>query len=137
MSSADAGADAGTLTLLLFAVGGVCCGVDVDQVDGIWSLAGDAAAEQHWFHEVMDFSSREVAYRLPTVLGIKTAGARPYQVIIDEMEEIAEFSWSVITPLPALLEPYALRRGIWGVLRRAGQLVLLIDFQRIAEKHAQ
>lgn len=120
------------LNLLLFAVGGVCFAVDAEQVDG---LSGYFPEEQEgllWFHELLRFGGKEAVYRAPTVLSIKRAGSGSCQVVIDNMEDIAEFNVSGIVPLPALIEPFAVRNGIWGVLKRDSALTLVVDFYRIA-----
>jgi hypothetical protein len=32
------------------------------------------------------------------------------------------------------MEPFALRRGLWGILLRNGAMVLLVDFQRLLQE---
>ena len=120
------------LNLLLFSVGKACFGVDLEQIDGMAEHSGELAADLHWLHEALGFGDEPTPYRLPRVLSIKTDSGQPYRVIIDNMEEIAEFRWTDITPFPALLEPQILKRGMWGVVQRDGQIILLVDFQRIA-----
>jgi chemotaxis signal transduction protein len=61
---------------------------------------------------------------------MKTSG-EPYCLIIDALEDIAEFSAKDICLLPALVEPFALKKGIWGVLRRNDDMILLLDFMRL------
>lgn len=120
------------LNLLLFSVGGLCFGVDVEQIETMARYDGEVGADLHWFHKVLGFAEKEISYLLPTVLSIRTGSGESYRVIIDKMEDIAEYGCNAILPFPLLLEPYALRQGMWGVLPRAGQMVLLVDFQRMA-----
>ena len=116
------------LSLLLFSVGGVCFGVDADQVSGISVYNGESDKDLFWFHEEMGFGGRPVEYVSPTIITIRDV-VEPYRVIIDSMEEIAEFRLNEIGLLPRLLEPFTLRRGIWGVLPRKGSITLLMDFK--------
>ncbi len=120
------------LNLLLFTVGGVCFAVDAEQVDGMSGYQTGESGNLLWFHELLGFGYRDVTYREPAVLAIKTVESGSCRVIIDNMEDIAEYSVSDIVPLPALLEPFAVRNGIWGVLKRDSVLTLLVDFHRIA-----
>lgn len=120
------------LNLLLFSVGGVSFAVDAEQVD---SMSGYAAEENDsllWFHEMLGFSGKEVVYRAPTVLSVRTVACQTCQVIIDNMEDIAEYSVHDLAPLPALLEPFAIKNGIWSVLKRDNALTMMVDFYRIA-----
>lgn len=120
------------LNLLLFSVGGVCFAVDAEQVDGMSGYAAEESDSLLWFHEMLGFGDREVRYRAPTVLSVKTVACRTCQVVIDNMEDIAEYSVHDLAPLPALLEPFAIRNGIWGVLKRDTALTMMVDFHRIA-----
>ncbi len=82
-------------------------------------------------HEVLNYGY-SITYSSPTILTIRTGGSRNFRLIIDSMENIAEFNQNDIRPFPALLEPCALRKGMWGILLLDGKMVLLLDFQRLA-----
>jgi hypothetical protein len=118
------------LNLVLFSVGGVFFGMDGDQVAGVSDYGTAVEADLLWFHEAIGYGKRSVEYRAPTIATIRT-GQGPRRVIIDSMENIAEFRTDEIDLLPALLEPFALRRGIWGILPRGDNLVLLVDMDRL------
>ena len=118
-----------SLNLLLFSVGGVSFGVDADQVAGISEYRGDDGEDLLWFHEELDYGGSVVSYHSPTVITIRSEAEVPYRVIIDSMEDITEFRQDEITVFPALLEPFVLRSGMWGILPRPGKMVLLLDFQ--------
>ncbi len=113
-----------TLNLLLFSVGGVYFGVDADQVDAMTAYQGEMQENTPWFHEVMGYGNQTVTYKCPTVITVKTAD---YQMIIDSMEDIAEFSADDIRLLPPIVESFAVKRGIWGVLLRRKRMTLLLD----------
>lgn len=134
MSSPGAQGDELLLNLLLFSVDGVSYGVDVEQIDAMTGYSADGAEDLFWFHRLPGFAAGTVRYQAPTVLDIKTDKPESLRVIIDHMEDIVECAWNSIVPLPALLEPYLFRCGIWGVVQRHGVPVLLMDFQRIADK---
>lgn len=123
------------LNLLLFAVGGVCFAVDAEQIDGMSEQQTEENDKLYRFHEMLGFDGEDVVYRAPTVLSVKSAAAGTAQVLIDNMEDMVEFSVNDIVPLPALIEPFAIKNGIWGVLKRGGNLTLLVDFYRIAKLH--
>ncbi len=119
------------LNLLLFSVGGVHFAVDAEQAAGMAPYDGEEADDLFWFHEELDFGAVPVTYHSPVVVTVRTPDARPYRVIIDAMEHIGEFSQDDITPFPPLLEPFSLRRGMWGILVRNGRVVLLLDLLRL------
>lgn len=116
------------LNLLLFSVGGVVFGIDTDQVAGISAYESEDDADLVWFHEELGYGDKGVSYQSPTVVTIRCKAAVPYRVIIDSMEDIAEFSQADICGFPPLIEPFALRKGIWGVLLRGERMVILLDF---------
>lgn len=122
------------LDLLLFSVSGVHFGVDAGQVAGIAVYDGEQADDLSWFHEKMGFGTKTVRYHSPTIVTIRTRAEVPCRVIIDSMEEIAEFSQKDISLFPTLLEPFALQKGMWGILPRHGHMVLLVDFQRLIKE---
>ena len=123
------------LELLLFRVGGVCFGIDAGQVEKMDSCGAEAPAGALWFHDLLDFGTLPVAYREPTLLSIKAPG-ETVGVIVDAVQEIAEFPFDAIRPFPPLVEPFALAKGMWGVLQRGEEIVPLLDFQRLRPRIA-
>jgi hypothetical protein len=119
------------LNLFLFSVGGAHFAIEAEQAVGMEPYTGEEAEDLFWFHKELGFGDGMIVYRLPTIVTIRTRDSRPYRVIIDSMEDIAEFSQNDIRLFPELLEPFALRNGMWGILPRNGHLVLLVDFQRL------
>ncbi len=120
-----------SLNLLRFSVAGICFGVDADQVTAISAYRDATDEDLVWFHEPMGFGTRTVEYRRPNVITVRSRDGLD-RVVIDSMEDIAELSQSGIRPLPAVLEPFALQRGIWGVLVRQDSMTLLLYFMRIS-----
>lgn len=118
-----------SINLLFFSVGGIHFGIDAEQVAGIAVYDGEQADDLFWFHEELKYGDTVATYASPTVITIRTGGGRSYRVIIDSMEDIAEFSQDDIRLFPELLEPFAMRRGLWGILPVNGIMVLLLDFQ--------
>jgi chemotaxis signal transduction protein len=119
------------LNLLLFSVGGVRFGIEADQAESIAAYTGETGNDLFRFHDVVNYGDDSITYASPTIITVRTRGFRPCRVIIDSMEDIAEFSQNDIRPFPPLLEPLALRKGMWGILVRNGSMVLLVDFQRL------
>lgn len=126
-----------SLDLLLFSVCGVNFGVEAGQINGVSSYSGELSEDIFWFHEEFEYGAAAQKYYSPTVISIKTADNKPYRLIIDSMEDIAEFSHSEIRLFPPLLEPLAMRRGLWGIIIRNGVMVLLIDFRLFLKQKAQ
>ena len=122
-----------SINLLLFRVGGVRFGCDADQASGIAACGGLPADGLSWFHEELAFGC-PVDYQAPTVITIKSERVPSYRVVIDQLEQIAEFGCQQIRLLPALLEPFALRHGIWGIIPGDREPVLLVDFQLLLQK---
>lgn len=119
-----------SLNLLLFSVWGVSFGIDADQVAEITAYKAETE-DLVWFHDEMGYGDKKLRYHSPTIVTIKTDREMPYRVIIDSMQDITQFNWNDITPFPALMEPFSLQMGMWGILSRQGSMVLLLDFQRL------
>ena len=120
------------LNLLLFTVGGVCFGIEANQVEEMAAYRAEEENDLFRLHELLNYGYDSITYSSPTILTIRTGGFRNFRIIIDSMEDIAEFSQNDIQPFPALLEPFTLRKGMWGILLLDGKMVLLLDFQRLA-----
>lgn len=122
------------LNLLLFSVCGVHFGVDAGQVSAVTAYDGEQGGDLFWLHEMLDYGDAAAGYVSPAVVTIRMAGAPPCQVVIDSMEDITEFSLNDIHLFPALLEPFAIKRGMWGILPLNGKMVLLVDFQLLLKQ---
>ena len=62
---------------------------------------------------------------------INAGGCAPFRIVVDVLEDMAEISADDIRSFPPLIEPFALRGGMWGVVERNGRMVMLLDFQRL------
>lgn len=122
------------LNLLLFSVGGVRFGMDSELASGVTEYSGEQDGDLFWFHDELGYGCDTPVYRAPSVVTVRTADARPYRVIIDALEDVAEISAMDIRPFPVLLEAAALRKGLWGILLQNGSMVLLVDFKRAAQE---
>ncbi len=121
------------LNLLLFSVAGVHFGVDADQVEGTFACQGEASANLLWFHREMGYGDDAIIYTAPVVIGIKTGKSQDYRVVIDRMEDIAGIAVKEIHPFPPLMEPFALRNGMWGIVVKGDRMIILVDFLRLLE----
>ncbi len=119
------------INLLLFSVGGVHFGMDAELAAAITEYHGEEAEDLFWLHDEIGYGGAMPLYSAPTVVTVRGKDSRSYRVIIDKMEDIAEISSVDIQPFPLLVEPFALRRGMWGVTVREGHMVLLVDFTRL------
>lgn len=120
-----------TLTLVVFSVAGVRFGVDTRQVAAISDYTPDAdpegvilLAERFANHT----PSRPCS---PTAILELRCNSRIYRVAVDRVEEFIEISGDAILPLPDLVQPYAVKSGIWGVAVRDGRMLLLLDFDQL------
>lgn len=124
-----------SLNLLLFSLGGVCFGVDSEQIEAIGAYhvtAGEVDAL--WAHNLLGFGDVTVTYSMPTVLTVTSDNATDSRrIIIDSMEDLCEYPCKAIIPFPAMLEQYLLKRGMWGLLQIQDKIVFLIDFKRIIQ----
>lgn len=125
------------LSLLLFSVGGVFFGIDADQIAEISAYKGEQAEDLFWFHEEIGYGDKTVTYNTPTIVTVGAGNDSSYRLVIDSMEDITEFGNNEIRLLPALLESLALRKGVWGVLPRAGKIILLLDIKILIREKKQ
>jgi hypothetical protein len=125
-----------SLHLFLFSAGGVSFAIAAEQALKIAPYSGGGEG-LFWFHEVLGFGGESVSYQAPTVVTIRKSGAGSCRVVVDLLEDIAEFSLNDIRAFPALLEPFTLQHGMWGILLRNDRMVLLVDIQRLLEQKGQ
>jgi hypothetical protein len=111
-----------TLKLLVTRLGQESYALDAAEVDLLEPLAGTPGGAV-WLHDLLGYS-RAPAYRMPLLARLRGhTGA----VVLDGMDEILEVDLAALRPLPPLVERHTLRRGLWGVLPRAGDLLFLLD----------
>jgi len=124
---------AGTeLRLLVFSIDGSRFAADADQVDSLQlcdpeSVPGHAVP----FHEVVGFTGRAVTYRCPEICTIRSE-AGICRLVIESPEDIIAVPWESLRPLPALIEPFAVQRGIWAGIAESNRIILVIDLCRLA-----
>lgn len=117
------------MDLLLFSAAGFDFGVEATQVKRMAAWNGEN--EEGLFRLDMEFGQRARNGSAGSmVIDISTA-APPFRALIDRVEELVAVTAADIRPFPALIEPLALRRGMWGVYAKNGRLFLLLDFERV------
>jgi chemotaxis signal transduction protein len=116
-----------SLNIIVFSVGDVVFGIDADHVAEIASYNGEDADDLLWVHKELVYGGMEVSYVSPTVLSIMTESEKLYRLVIDNMKDISECSMADVRPFPALLEPFSLPYGLWGILSVQGTMILLLD----------
>ncbi|MEI6206682.1 MAG: hypothetical protein WCP20_07865 [Desulfuromonadales bacterium] len=97
---------------------------------------GEPCEDLFWFHEELGFGDEAITYLSPTIATIRAEGGQSYRVIIDVMEDIAEIGLYEILPFPPLIEPFALRKGMWGIMVRNNRLILLVDFKLLLREQS-
>lgn len=122
------------IQLLLFRLGQVRFGVPAEQVTGLrgFGQAAAAGAEACWIHGRLGFPQAP-CYRAPTEAQVAHPDRPPAWVVLDAIEDLQDVALDAIKPFPALVQPHALRRGLWGILPGPGQPVLLVDLARVLE----
>ena len=99
-------------------------------------ILGGGSDDLVWLHEELGIGNVAIS-RNRVVFKIKTGEGASYRVMTDQVTDIVETDCRDIHPMPPLIELFALKRGLWGVLPRNGRLVLVIDFLLLArEKEA-
>lgn len=134
MNRSGAGDYVERLRLLVFSSGGVRFAADADQLAQLQEYDPSAhPCRTRWFHEAvgLDGIGRESVVR-PELCVVRQC-SREYGFIIDAPEDLIERDAGSLKPLPPLVEPFSLARGIWAALpvERYG-IILLVDFFRLA-----
>jgi chemotaxis signal transduction protein len=112
--------------LLRFTLGQVGFGVLASQIQALreyQELPGEPGA--CWFHTRLGFPDAP-RYHAPTAALVSGTW-----LVLDAIEELLEVPLDAIRPFPSLVEPFSLRRGLWGVLPSHGRLILLVDLQQM------
>lgn len=122
-----------SLRIVIFSAAGVRYGAVADQIDSICDVSPDAemgnvirlAAKLECRHDSANGSP---------LTALKVRGEKAfYLVAVDRIDEVVEIGIDAIRPMPLLILPYARAKGIWGVVPRAGELLLLLDFTKLPE----
>ncbi|NVN93320.1 MAG: hypothetical protein HXX11_22370 [Desulfuromonadales bacterium] len=119
------------ITLLFFSAGGVRFAVDADQVTRSVTISVEPNDGVPRLLTLMGCDDRLIDHHNSIMLNVKSNDSKPYRIIVDVLEDMAEISTAHIHPFPPLVESFALQRGMWGVIERDGGLVLLLDFERL------
>jgi chemotaxis signal transduction protein len=120
-----------SLRLLVFTVGGVSLAADAEQICSMLAYDRDTSCDiTSRLHEMLSFGTREVVYRSPEILTVKWQETI-HRIVVDQPENIITIAMNRIQPLPALVEPFFQKKGLWGVVTLDGRIILLIDFHKL------
>lgn len=119
-----------TLNLLRFEVGGACFAVESSQIAALLPFPGPGGSSAAWFHQALAYAETPT-YRAPVLAVVPVEEGPPRQLVMDALDELLDVGLDEIQPFPPLIEPFALRKGLWGVLPRGRQTVLLVDLRRL------
>jgi hypothetical protein len=110
------------MSLLVTRLGKQTYALDAAEVASLEPLAGapDGAV---WLHDLLGYDGAP-AYRMPLLAKLR---GHAEAIVLDGMEEILEVDRAALRPLPPLVERHSLRRGLWGILPRPGDLLFLLD----------
>ncbi len=111
--------------LLLFRLGQARFAVLASQIETL--RAHDASGPARWCHALLGFPAAP-SYRAPTEALVSGTW-----IVLDAMEELLDIPLEAIRPFPDLVEPFSLRRGLWGILPNQGQLIFLVDLQQMVK----
>ena len=121
--------------LLLFTVGKVHFALVASQIQALEAYRGSGGESPFWFHEEMGYPETPI-YHSPMLAIVPMGDGPPARVVITEMEELLDVPVKAIRPFPPLIEPFALRKGMFGLLVHRGKHIILVDLQRLFEKEA-
>ncbi|HOP40652.1 MAG TPA: hypothetical protein PLI53_06375 [Geobacteraceae bacterium] len=120
------------LRLLLFSVCGIRFAADADQVSTLRECnLQESVPPAIPFHEAIGYETGPVAYRRPEICTI-TGEAGQCSFMIESPEDIATVAWDDLQPLPTLVEPFAVRWGIWAGIPGRHGIRLVVDLDRLA-----
>lgn len=134
MNSDHASFSSASLQCLLFSIGGVRFGVDVDQIASISPHDGKEIEDFFPLHSTIGLNGREILYNVPTVLTIRGSGKRNCRVLIEAPEDLIDIRMEEIRPFPPVIEPFVRPRGLWAIWVQNQKQVLLLDFQYLLRK---
>jgi len=126
------GDDFEEIQYIVFKVMGIKLGIDVEEISAIhqFDQIGKKNIDIHWFHERIPFRKERVSYKLPQVIFIKGNGI-PRGVIVDTLEDIVSVQIEAVHPLPPLIVRLNKFPALWGVTIQNGEMVFLIDLQKL------
>jgi hypothetical protein len=133
MNAGTEDGDGARLALMRFSAGGVAFCADTDQIESVAVFDGTVSDELVWLRDELGCNGSPDG-GAPVVFTVKTGTGLPYQVVVDRMEGICEVTGKEIRPFPPLVEPFALKKGLWGVVFPGGRRALLIDFLLLARE---
>jgi chemotaxis signal transduction protein len=121
------------LRLLVFEVGGLRFGADADQVAalGAWDPDNPPPSAVP-FQRAVGLGNTE-AFRNPETCTVSREGEE-CTLIIESPDDLLSVETRIVRPLPPLVEPFALERGIWAVIPATEGMLLLVDLHRLATK---
>lgn len=67
----------------------------------------------------------------PVVARLRARDGAGTLLVLGDLEDIVEVEADGVRPLPALVEPYVIAKGMWAVLPRLGRLYVLVDLNRL------
>ncbi|NMC75154.1 MAG: hypothetical protein GYA56_12495 [Geobacteraceae bacterium] len=125
--------EAPPLRLLIFRCGGLRFGADADQVTALGPWDPDNPPPHAVpFHHAVGVETGE-AIRTPETCTVNREG-EVCTFIIQSPDDLVSVALGHVRPLPSLVEPRALERGIWAAIPGDGGILLLVDLHRLATK---
>lgn len=109
--------------MLLFQLGQVRFGVLASQIAALRGHDGTGPAR--WFHDLLPFPEAP-RYRAPTEALVSGTW-----IVLEAMDELLDTPLEAVRAFPDAVEPFSLRRGLWGILPNQGHLVFLADLQQM------
>lgn len=119
------------LRLLVFTSGGLRFGADADQVAalGPWD-PDDPHPHAVPFHRAVGLGNAE-EFRNPETCTV-SRGGEVCTLIIESPDDLVSVETRIVRPLPLLVEPFALERGVWAAIPGEEGILLLVDLHRLA-----
>ncbi|MDP2168717.1 MAG: chemotaxis protein CheW [Thermodesulfovibrionales bacterium] len=116
------------INLLFFKAGGLRMAVEASQVSEMMDAEGAANSGLPLVRldEMLPLPEGQTTQGKTFLIG----GNKPYGVVVDSIDEIAAVGIDSLRPMPPLAASGSV--AIWGVCLRGDDILLLVDFQRLA-----
>jgi hypothetical protein len=122
------------LRLLVFSSGGLRFGADADQV-AFLGCCDPANPPSHAvpFQRAVGIGNPAAGFRSPETCTVRR-GDEECTLIIESPDDLVSVETHRLRPLPPLVEPCSLERGIWAVIPVEEGVLLVIDLHRLVTK---
>jgi len=120
------------IEFLVFSVGGIRFGADMEQVSKISRREDENRAGQKIFnfHEMINFKKIDCSYKSPKAILLKDCNEE-IGILVDSPEGIISRTARDIQPIPSSIKLKKGSRAIWGATVIEDDIILLVDLLKL------